>query len=160
MHELARKYLYGDGLRQNPALAITYLEFAAQKGHAKSIRTLGVCYSEGLGVEQNFEKAFALYQKAAESGLVDAYFDLGVCYRRGEGVEMNLEKAKECYQKAIDEGNDNALVNMGVVYELEKNVTRLNNIIKWLLKRETLTANSAMGCSFTIGKNMIKQCLG
>ena len=91
LHELARKYLYGDGLRQNPALAITYLEFAAQKGHAKSIRTLGVCYSEGLGVEQNFEKAFALYQKAAGSGLVDAFFDLVVFYRRGEGVEMNLE---------------------------------------------------------------------
>ena len=83
--------------------------------HAESIRTLGVCYSEGLGVEQSFEKAFELYQKAAELGLVDAYFDLGVCYRRGEGVEMNLEKAKECYQKAIDAGNDNALVNMGGV---------------------------------------------
>ena len=44
LHELARKYLYGDGLRQNPALAITYLEFAAQKGHARkdlvSSRTL------------------------------------------------------------------------------------------------------------------------
>ena len=84
LHELAKKYLYGDGLGQNPALAITYLEFAAQKGHAKSLRTLGVCYSEGLGVEQNFEKAFELYQKAAESGLTDAYFDLGVCYRRGD----------------------------------------------------------------------------
>ena len=102
LHNLAKKYLYGDGLIQNPSLGIMYLEFAAQKGHAKSLQTLGVCYSEGLGVEQNFEKAFELYQKAAESGLADAYFDLGVCYRRGEGVEMNLEKAKECYQKAID----------------------------------------------------------
>ena len=97
LHELAEKYLYGVGLHQNLSLAIMYLEFAAQKGHAESIRTLGVCYSEGLGVEQSFEKAFELYQKAAELGLVDAYFDLGVCYRRGEGVEMNLEKAKECY---------------------------------------------------------------
>ena len=78
LYELAEKYLYGDGLNQNLSLAIMYLEFAAQKGHAKSIRTLGVCYSEGLGVEQNFEKAFALYQKAVESGLVDAFFDLGV----------------------------------------------------------------------------------
>ena len=46
--------------------------FVTQKGHAESIRTLGVCYSEGLGVEQSFEKAFELYQKAAELGLVDA----------------------------------------------------------------------------------------
>ena len=91
LHELAKKYLYGDGLHQNLSLAIMYLEFAAQKGHAESLRTLGVCYSEGLGVEQSFEKAFELYQKAAESGLVDAYFDLGVCYRRGEGVEMRRQ---------------------------------------------------------------------
>jgi len=157
LHELAKKYLYGDGLHQNLSLAIMYLEFAAQKGHAESIRTLGVCYSEGLGVEQSFEKAFELYQKAAASGLVDAYFDLGVCYRRGEGVEMDLEKAKECYQKAIDAGNDNALVNMGVIYELGQTWRWPSNTIRWRLKPGTLTANSATACCFTIGKNMRKR---
>ncbi len=63
LHELAMKYLYGDGLNQNVSLAIIYLEFAAQKGHAESLRTLGACYSEGLGVEQSFEKVSSYTKK-------------------------------------------------------------------------------------------------
>ena len=63
LHELAKKYLYGDGLHQNLSLAIMYLEFAAQKGHAESIRTLGVCYSEGLGVEQSFGRLSSYTRK-------------------------------------------------------------------------------------------------
>jgi len=157
LHELAKKYLYGDGLIQNYSLAIMYLEFAAQKGHAESLRTLGVCYSEGIGVQQSFEKAFELYQKAAELGLVDACFDLGVCYRRGEGVEMNLEKPRNVIRKLSMQEIMMPWWTWVWYIVLKKTWIRLNNTIRWRLKPEILMANSAMECSFTIEKNTRKR---
>ncbi|WP_230848042.1 tetratricopeptide repeat protein [Myroides odoratus] len=67
----------GEGVAQELAEGIAYLEQAANAGYDSAQYELGNCYLKGEGVEQNDELALHWYQQAAENGNEDAQKIIG-----------------------------------------------------------------------------------
>ena len=52
--ELGKRYAEGDGVDQSWAEAIKWFQKAADQGHARAKRALGICYANGYGVQQSW----------------------------------------------------------------------------------------------------------
>ena len=59
MYELANAYYLGEGVAENPSLAVRYFRRAANLGHAGSAYMLGQCLLDGVGVPHR-DRATAL----------------------------------------------------------------------------------------------------
>ena len=133
--DLADKYYYGRGVKQDYTKAAIWYAKAAKKGNAYAQCFLGYCYKNGQGVEKNFTEAVKWYTKAAEKGFAPAQRNLGYCYEKGQGVEQNFTEAVKWYTKAAEKGDALAQYNLGICYEygrgVEKNSTEA---VKWYTK--------------------------
>ena len=90
---IARRYLLGDGVKEDAAQGVAWLEKAADNGSIDAISALAACYYNGTGVERDISKAFQLSQKGAEAGDMNAMHNLALAYRYGLGVEKNTKEA-------------------------------------------------------------------
>ena len=99
---LAMKYIYGDGVEENNAVAVGLLERAARQGHAEAAYNLGICYHYGYGVQENLTTAMALYEKAADGGYGKAIVMAGRFYMEGTHGERNFGKAMDCFRRAME----------------------------------------------------------
>ena len=72
----ARRYIRGDGVKQNKKEGVRWLTKAAEQGHAVGQRLLGGCYARGDGVKQDMKEAARWFTMAAEQGDAAAAYAL------------------------------------------------------------------------------------
>ncbi|MEI9902761.1 MAG: tetratricopeptide repeat protein [Asticcacaulis sp.] len=68
-YNLGWMYLEGDGIPQNRARGVQFIQKAADQGDAEAQYDLGVMYLKGYGVLQDRAMAVQLIQKAADQGV-------------------------------------------------------------------------------------------
>lgn len=105
--------------------ALSFFRQAAEHGHMKAYRYLGLCYENGYGVKKDIKQAFANYQKAAELGDITGTALLGHMYEDGLGTKADYAKAMELYKKASvreDFVGGPGKVGIGHLYEYGRGV--------------------------------------
>jgi hypothetical protein len=88
---------------------ITYLEYAAKRGSADALVSLGKSYEVGTLGSPDYAKAAQYYQAASDTGVTEATYRLAQLYQYGLGVPMNLSKAKDLYRKAAGVGDQKSV---------------------------------------------------
>ena len=73
-------YANGNGVPQDYATALKWLEPAAKRGNPLAQAELGRLYLFGMGVESDLGKALLLLLLSAERGNVASYYNLGVVF--------------------------------------------------------------------------------
>ncbi len=68
----------GNGVAQDDAQALAWLQKAAAQGFPEAQYSLGVFYEKGHGIPQDDDRARAWYEKAAAQGNIDAQYNLGL----------------------------------------------------------------------------------
>ncbi len=96
---------------------------AAEQGHAKAQRELGLQYADGGEfVEKDLEEATKWLSRAAAGGDASALYHLGVMYLRGEAVPQDATQAiKGVTRRAGEQGDfseDDAQLNMPLLLSL------------------------------------------
>lgn len=94
------------------AIAVEYLQAAAEQGHAGAQRELGFAYEIGKGVGKDVAKALALYTFAAKGRDTTAALVLATKYAHGLDVTRSCTRAANYYHS----------VGMQVIREQEKNL--------------------------------------
>jgi len=91
--------------------AISFLLKAANDGHKRAHRELGMIYLYNLDDEQvgNAQDGVMWMDLAAKEGFIDCYFRLGEMYAAGnnkyDGIPQNQKAAKKYLEMARDESN-------------------------------------------------------
>lgn len=116
MVNLARMYIYAEGVSEDYAKATEWYQKAIDAGDAAGLYGMGVMYEYGYGVEQDMAKACEWYQKAADAGYAEAMCALGEHYATGEGVDQDMAKAREWYEKGAEGGDISAMVNLALMH--------------------------------------------
>eukprot|EP00467_Chlorarachnion_reptans_P016622 CAMPEP_0114502614 /NCGR_PEP_ID=MMETSP0109-20121206/9193_1 /TAXON_ID=29199 /ORGANISM="Chlorarachnion reptans, Strain CCCM449" /LENGTH=189 /DNA_ID=CAMNT_0001680557 /DNA_START=269 /DNA_END=835 /DNA_ORIENTATION=+ len=73
-------YQNGKGVAKGLKEAVTWIQKAADQGHAEAQYNLGFCYYNGKGVVKDHKESVRWYQKAADQGHTEAQNNLGFCY--------------------------------------------------------------------------------
>lgn len=117
MHEYARYWLHGIGVRQNDDKARLWLWKAHQAGFRPSTLTLAKSYTNGLpGYPVDLETANRLHKIAADAGYTDSMRYFASQYFAGNGVAQSYVRSFEWYKRAADLGDAKAQFNIAVMY--------------------------------------------
>lgn len=112
-YKVAKAYATGDGVAQNNALALKWLNLSIKNGSVDGENMLGVFYSNGLcGLEKDIEKSLSLLESAAEKGSLRAQENLAKCYLYGINTNQDFEKAFYYAEKAAVQ---NSAIGQGVL---------------------------------------------
>lgn len=106
--ELGRKYLTGDGVARDTALAHEWLAKAANQNHRPAQLALADALARGIDFEQNYDEAAKWYLRAAQGGDAEAQFVMGTLYSVGLGVNANATESTRWYEAAAKQGNSKA----------------------------------------------------
>lgn len=98
--------------------SVRWFRLAAKKGHAASMRCLGMLYVRGDGVRQNMRVAATWFKMAAGQGDIESHFLLGRCYLIGRGTHCSYAKAKEHLSIAANAGHKRALRTLDILCDL------------------------------------------
>lgn len=104
MRHLGQWYSWGELLPEDGALALKWMQKAADADDLVALRTLGTWYLEGMYVAEDEDKAYACMLAAAEGGDSFAKLYLAKFYRNGWGTPVDAQKAVKWLQEASDEG--------------------------------------------------------
>jgi serine/threonine protein kinase len=158
--ESGLRYLKGQGVPQNSALALSWLTKAADSGDAIAQYEIGAMYDYGNGVTRDSSIAERWYLKSAEQGNPKAQNSLGDLYYNGEGIPVNYEQAHYWYKKAAEQGYRDAQNNLGETLLQGKGVPiNLAEGINWILKSAEqgyARAQKNLGDLFLEGKGVEK----
>lgn len=102
-------YEAGNGVPQNPALAVSWYGKAAEQNHLVAQLFLGILYYSGNGVAKDYKKAAQWFQAPASDGNDEAQFYLGSMYAEGNGVKKDESKAITWFAKASAQKNTRAM---------------------------------------------------
>ena len=111
-HNLAHKYITGEGVLKDYNKAINWFTLAAEQGYARSQNQLGMYYKGWNNAEvvpKDYREAFKWYRKSAEQGDAEGQFNLAIMYRNGEGILKNEEEAVKWLKKAYKQNYKGAL---------------------------------------------------
>ena len=114
--DLGQQYWFGDGKKQDYALAVFNFKLAAEKGNAQAAAFLGDAFLYGKGVEIDYEKAFQYYLKGANAGDPFAQTGLSVMYLEGYSIPRNLDKAVFWAKKAADQNVSQGWYSLAICY--------------------------------------------
>ena len=114
--ELGARYMIGDGVPRDPAIAAHWYEKAAQRGEPKAQNQIGYLYQSGIGVPQDYNRAMHWYQLSAASGDASALLNIGVLYFTGVGVKKDIPYAASLFENAVRKGNGTAAAYLGDIY--------------------------------------------
>ena len=143
-YELSVRYFYGDGVPQDYAKAIIWIQEAAAKGLVDAQYDLAVCYENGNIVEQNYYIAVDWYKKAASNGHLGAMTNLALLYCLGRGCNQDYSLALAWWEKAANLGDANAIYNLGISYAEGKIVDKdLSKAAELFLQAEELGCEQA-----------------
>jgi S1-C subfamily serine protease len=110
--ELGERYLGGDGLPQDPALAAFWWKKAAAQGDDRAQTALANLYFTGQGIGQDRAQAISWWQKAAVGGNGDAQATLGWVYFNGVGVDRDRVLGYAWTRLAAEAGIERARANL------------------------------------------------
>lgn len=122
-YSLGDKYKSGTGAPMDMTLAHYWMRQAADQGHPKACRYVGMMYRNGVGTPRDLTLSFHYLQKgatpSAATGLGDtaAQYELGRAYERGWGVPKDYELARVWYEAACRADDTGALMHLGKLYE-------------------------------------------
>jgi hypothetical protein len=91
--KLGSKYLFGDGVPKDLALAFKWSYRAAIAGNSLAARNVAKAYLSGLGISQNKQAAFEWCWIAANRDDANAQGALAAFYRNGEAVGKDIALA-------------------------------------------------------------------
>ena len=97
---------------------------AAQLGHLKSQRRLGVMYLEGLGCNQDYLSALKWLKIASERNDLHAQEKLAHMHRRGLGVEESIKIAIYWYHRSSELGGVQSTYELATCYEQGEGVAQ------------------------------------
>lgn len=104
---IADIYEDGEGVEDDPAIAIQYYRMAAEAGDSYAQSTLANAYTIGRDVEQSEEFALFWYKKAAEQGNPYAQYEVAMRTPDNEGALLWLHlSAKQGFPTAMKELSD------------------------------------------------------
>ncbi len=104
-YELGLAYAFGEGAREDHALAFAAFMQSAEQGYAPAQYKVGAAYAFGEGVQQDLQQAAAWYQRAAFQGHAVAQRNLAAMYLDGKGVAQDKPRALAWYSLLADGGN-------------------------------------------------------
>ncbi|MFO0995616.1 MAG: hypothetical protein U1F33_02960 [Alphaproteobacteria bacterium] len=116
-HDLAVRYVRGDGVNQDYQEAARWFRAAALQGISNAQYNLGVLTERGLGVDRNLPMALLWYLAAAGKGHSAAEYNVGLVYAEGKGVEADQAEAMRWFRRSAERGFAKAQYNLGVMYE-------------------------------------------
>jgi TPR repeat protein len=97
--------------------AYEYFRRAAELGHPRSQREVGMALLEGEGVPKDGSQAFEWFKKAAIGGDVLAHIDLGAMLALGEGgIKEDDPQARHWYLEAVKMNSAYAMTSLGGMY--------------------------------------------
>lgn len=96
------------GAEPEPALALKWIQKAADQGYADAQYTLGAMHHAGRGTLQSFPLALKWFELAAQQNHADAQYSLGVMYRTGQAVTVDKSKAYIWFNLAAAQGHARA----------------------------------------------------
>jgi TPR repeat protein len=110
------KYLKGDGVNQDPVMAVYWHLKAALQGHSKAQSSLAYSYQHGLGNEKNSKEAIFWFTKAAEQDNAEAQYNLALIYYKGIEISRSCQKAFNWFKKSAKLGFVEAQYNLACLY--------------------------------------------
>lgn len=103
-------------------MAFLRMKIGADKGHAKSMHFVGICYRSGVGTVKNEKLGIKYYTMAAEKNHPTANYDLGVYY-----LKINeTEKGFYYLRKALMYGFYFSDIKIGDVYYLKEKINKID----------------------------------
>ena len=114
--ELGARYMTGDGVPRDPAVAARWYEKAAQRGEPNAQNQIGYLYESGIGVHQDLTRALHWYQLSAASGDASALLNIGTLYFTGTGVKQDVSYAASLFENAVRKGSGTAAAYLGDIY--------------------------------------------
>ena len=144
---LGQMYLNGDEVDKDVALAVEYLEMAADLGHPEAQTCLGKLYTFGSeDVVQDVELGVEWLEEAEEQGNADAQATLGRHYHETE----EYEKSISYWEKAAEQGHPGAQFDLGVCYingfGVEQNVeTSLDFLLEAAVTSKFASSRDSVG---------------
>ena len=94
--EMGMAYKNGDGVEQDPEMAIAFFKIAAQLGHMLAQMAVGSYY---YALNDCYE-AIKWIGMAAELGNAEALFNMGIFYLEGMGCDQDMEKCASYLHRA------------------------------------------------------------
>src|SRR5262249_38022230 len=98
------------------AVALQWLEKAAEAGHPAAQHALGDRYGKGIGAEQDFAKAREGVGESPNPGYAEAQEALGFMCQLGQGMEARPSEAAKWYQLAAEQNRAPAQNQLGILY--------------------------------------------
>ena len=105
---LGMTYHKGAGVERDPALALKWIQKAADQGYSQAQYTLGAMHHAGRGALQSFPLALKWFEQAAQRNHAEAQYSLGAMYRSGQGVPVDKSKAYIWFNLAAAQGHERA----------------------------------------------------
>ncbi|MEG2172236.1 MAG: tetratricopeptide repeat protein [Desulfovibrionaceae bacterium] len=128
MNNLGVVYDKGQGVTQDPALAVFWFLRSAKAGHAAGMSNLGRLLEQGRGVPKDLTQAASWFRQAADKGLAEAQYNLAVMYENGQGLDKNDREAAAWYSRAAAQNQVDAQSRLGQMYRdgrgVKQNATR------------------------------------
>jgi TPR repeat protein len=112
MNQLGYRYMKGQGVPRNLALARQWLEKSAALQNACAMNNLGMKYYD----EGDFTHAREWFAKAVALGNADAMASLGSLYEFSPSWMQDLGKAMTLYKKGAILGSEKAIADLGMAY--------------------------------------------
>ena len=94
--EMGMAYKNGDGVEQDPEMAIAFFKIAAELGHMLAQMAVGSYY---YALNDCYE-AIKWIGMAAEMGNAEALFNMGIFYLEGMGCDQDMEKCANYLHRA------------------------------------------------------------
>lgn len=105
-----------DGWRKDVAMALGWLNKAADQNDTSALHTLATTYSFGYqGVPVDHQKAASYYLRGAKLGNAASQNNLAWAYYKGEGVDKNLFEAIYWATKATERGDYFSYGSLGAI---------------------------------------------
>ena len=127
LNALGIRYLRGDGVERDPAMAMKFYRMAAEKGLAVSQSNLAFMYWEGEHVPRNVAEAVRWAEMAAKGDNLPAMWLLGRAYSDDEGVAPNLPEAVRWMTMAAEKNHAPAMNDLAVMYGTGNGVPQDNS---------------------------------
>lgn len=102
---LALAHLKGEGIPQDLTYGFKLLFLAVQRGEARALEEIGVCYLNGVATELSEEKAFTWWEMGAKLDVASCQIHTATCYEEGIGVGRDITTAIDWFCKAAEQGS-------------------------------------------------------
>lgn len=139
---IAEIHMHGQGVPVDHALAVPWLERAAEKGDLESRYNLGCEYYAGRGVPQDRSIAAQHWRVAAEGEFAPAQDNLGALYFVGDGVPLDPAEAARWFRRGAEHGNASCQLKLGLAYKNGFGVDRDERLAYRWTHRAAMQGNS------------------